>query len=66
MDIELRFITPIDRRIITVEFDATMPPREIVNEFIAAQVLEPGDYSLAVKGGALLDESTPIQDASLM
>jgi hypothetical protein len=55
-DIKIEFIHPTDGRIITVDVDDSMTPNEAINELIAANFIPPSDeYSLAIKGGGILE-----------
>lgn len=66
-DIDVRFMHPIDDRVVTVTMDSDMTAQEAINELLANQFIQPNNfgYQLAVKGGAMLPAEAKFKDAGL-
>jgi hypothetical protein len=63
----VRFMHPIDNRIVTVTMDSDMTAQEAVNELLANQFVQPSQfgYRLRIKGGDDLSPETKFKDARL-
>src|SRR5271157_4452476 len=66
-NIQVRFLHPIDGRIITVTLDQSYAGDEVINELISNQFLSasPGGYSLAIKGGRVIGKSESFESAQV-
>jgi hypothetical protein len=66
-DRAVRIQLPIDGRIMTVDMDDTMTTREVIDELLANNVLQPNDhgYQMGRKSGDLLNFNDRIGDLNL-
>jgi uncharacterized ubiquitin-like protein YukD len=66
-EIQVRFMHPIDGRILTVTLDTTYTAKEVIDELISNNFIQrnPGGYGLAIKGGAGLQQDKTLADAGI-
>ena len=66
-EIQVRFMHPIDGRILTVTLDTTYTAKEVIDELISNNFIQrdPAGYDLAIKGGTGLQQNQTLADAAL-
>lgn len=65
--IKVTIIHPIDRSAVDVDIDPTLTSKEVVKLLLDEKFMTPlpGGYTLAVKGGNIIEENSTLQVAGL-